>query len=70
MKKALERLITTRCEEELLKNGEYLELQKALATYYSAKDIDAYSETSLKMQEIIEKTCYKVAVKDIYSLIT
>ena len=69
MDKDLKDYIAARCEKELLKNNEFKEVQKKLSDSYTRKDIETYSELSLRMQIIIETTCYKVAVKDIHSLV-
>lgn len=69
MEKDLEGFIENRCEEALQKDGEYVKLQKKLSEAFRNKDIEQYCEISLKMQGVIELTSYRLACKDLYSVI-
>jgi len=65
----LEKNIETRCDLAIQKNEDYLNLQKELADAHSSNDIDAFSEISFRMQNIAVTTCYKLAIKDLHSII-
>jgi hypothetical protein len=64
LEKGFDECILTRCEEVLLKNKDYNELQRKLSEAYKENDIDEYCELTMKIQIIIERTCYKLAAKD------
>lgn len=53
-------IIATMCEEELIKNEEFMNLQMELAHAYDENDIDLYSELTLKLQIITSLLCFKL----------
>ncbi len=65
MDKDFESFISSRCEEKLQKNREYIEIQKKMADAQSHNKMDDYSELSLRLQLIVQNECYKYAFKDI-----
>ncbi|HCL01850.1 MAG TPA: hypothetical protein DHW61_05445 [Lachnoclostridium phytofermentans] len=65
----LSSLIESRCDAILQKNKNYTELQEELANAHSSNDIDTFSEISYRMQFIAVTTAYKLAVKDLHSII-
>ena len=69
MEKALESTIETRCDSALQKNKDYTDLQEELAYAHKTNDIDAFGEISFRMQCIAVVSSYKMAIKDLHSII-
>lgn len=64
----LEDFIAQRCEKALTKDENYSILQNKLIEACKQKDIDAYGEVTIKMQQLTEIISYRTAVKDLMQL--
>jgi hypothetical protein len=70
MGNAFEEFIETRCEQALLANHEYREIQMKSDDALKNNDIEQYNEYAMRMLTIAENVCYKLAIKDTYSLLS
>jgi hypothetical protein len=69
MERDVEKILEERCDLELQKNKDYINLQIELANAHSANDVETFSEISFRMQNIAAVVSYKLAIKDMYSII-
>jgi hypothetical protein len=69
VEKDLEDGIENRCDSALQKNENYLSLQAELAIAHQSNDIESFSKISYCMQVIAMRTSYKIAIKDIFSIV-
>jgi hypothetical protein len=65
MSKEMEEYISRRCDDALNNDAQYMELQDELTSAYNSDDIEKYSEIFMRLQNVIEKVCYKTAAIDI-----
>lgn len=69
MIKCFNEFIESRCDEALLANKEYRELQIELNEAYKSRDIEKYCELFLNLLVISECICYRLGIKDVYSFL-
>jgi hypothetical protein len=69
MDEDLEKFIAERCDFELQKNHEYVDLQNDLACAHENNDIESFSKISFQMQCVAMRNSYKLAIKDVYNVI-
>lgn len=60
-----EDFVATRCEEALTRDVRYMEMQRQLSIAYQERNIELYSNLSVKLQSIVETVVYQAAVHDV-----
>ena len=69
MIKSFDDFIENRCEEALLANKAYRDIQSEFNEAYKSNDIEKVNDLSMQMLIITESVCYKLAIKDVYTFL-